>query len=36
LSLRAIAAELAAAGHLNHNGKPYAAESVSRMLEGKR
>jgi hypothetical protein len=27
LSLREISAELAAAGHLNHNGKPYAAAS---------
>jgi DNA invertase Pin-like site-specific DNA recombinase len=33
-SLRAISAQLAAAGHLNHNGKPYAAESISLMLEG--
>jgi DNA invertase Pin-like site-specific DNA recombinase len=33
MSLRAISAELAAAGLLNHNGKPYAAESISRMLK---
>jgi DNA invertase Pin-like site-specific DNA recombinase len=32
LSLRAIGAELAAAGLLNANGKPFAAESVKRML----
>jgi hypothetical protein len=36
MSLRAISAALAAANHLNHNGKPYAAESISRMLERKR
>jgi len=35
-SLRAISAELAAAGHLNQNGKPYAAQSIAGMLEGKR
>ena len=33
LSLRAIAAELAARGHLNERGKPFAAKSVASMLE---
>ena len=32
LSLRAIAAELAARGHLNERGKPFAAKSVASML----
>jgi DNA invertase Pin-like site-specific DNA recombinase len=32
LSLRAISAELAAAGYLNQHGKPYAAESIASML----
>jgi hypothetical protein len=32
LSLRAIAAELANAGHLNQHGRPYAAESIASML----
>ena len=32
LSLRAISAALAAAGHLNQHGRPYAAESVASML----
>jgi DNA invertase Pin-like site-specific DNA recombinase len=31
-SLRSISTELAKAGHLNKNGKPYAAESVASML----
>jgi DNA invertase Pin-like site-specific DNA recombinase len=31
-SLRTIAAELAAAGHLNTNGQPYSAKSVRAML----
>jgi DNA invertase Pin-like site-specific DNA recombinase len=34
LSLRAISAELAAAGFLNENGQPFAAASVKSMLEG--
>ena len=34
-SLRKIAAELAAAGHLNANGKPFAAKSVQAMIEAK-
>jgi len=34
-SLRVISAVLAAAGHLNQNGKPYAAQSIAGMLEGK-
>jgi DNA invertase Pin-like site-specific DNA recombinase len=34
LKLRPIAAELAAAGFLNRNGKPYAAQSVKHMLQG--
>ena len=33
LSLRAIAAELAAQGHLNERGKPFAAKSVASMLK---
>jgi hypothetical protein len=32
LSLREISAELAAAGHLNQHGRPYAAESIASML----
>ncbi len=32
LSLRAIAAELGAAGHLARTGKPFAAEQVKRMV----
>ncbi len=32
-SLRAIAAELAQAGHVNERGRPYAAQSVKAMLE---
>jgi hypothetical protein len=32
LSLRAISAELAAQGHLNERGKPFAAKSVASML----
>ncbi|PYE38825.1 resolvase-like protein [Rhizobium sp. PP-F2F-G20b] len=31
-SLREIAAELAAAGHVNTNGKTYAAQSIKKML----
>ena len=31
-SLRAIAAELAAAGHLNERGAPYSAKSIASML----
>jgi hypothetical protein len=31
-SLRSVSIELAKAGHLNKNGKPYAAESVASML----
>lgn len=34
VSLRQVAAELAAAGHVNENGKPFAAKSVMKMLEG--
>jgi DNA invertase Pin-like site-specific DNA recombinase len=34
LSLRAISAELAAAGFLNENGQPFAAASVKSMLKG--
>ena len=34
-SLRQISAELAAAGHLNANGKPFAAKSVQAMIEAK-
>ena len=33
-SLRKIAAELAALGHLNVNGQPYSAKSVRSMVEG--
>lgn len=33
-SLRDIAAELAAAGHVNVNGAPYNAKSIKAMLEG--
>jgi len=33
-SLRAIAAELAAEGHLNKSGKPYTAQSIANMLKG--
>jgi Resolvase, N terminal domain len=33
-SLRKIAAELAALGHLNVNGRPYSAKSVRSMIEG--
>ena len=33
-SLRKIAAELAALGHLNVNGRPYSAKSVRSMVEG--
>ena len=32
LSLRAVSEELAAQGHLNERGKPYAAKSVASML----
>ena len=32
LSLRGIAAELASAGQLNRNGKPFAAQSIAHML----
>jgi DNA invertase Pin-like site-specific DNA recombinase len=32
LSLRAVAAQLAACGYLNERGKPYAAKSVASML----
>jgi DNA invertase Pin-like site-specific DNA recombinase len=32
LSLRGIAAELAAAGHLTHRRKPYGPQSIKRML----
>jgi DNA invertase Pin-like site-specific DNA recombinase len=32
LSLRAISAELAAQGHLNERGRPFAAKSISSML----
>jgi hypothetical protein len=34
LSLRQIAAELAAAGHLSSNNKPFTALSIRNMLEG--
>jgi len=34
LSLRAISAELAAQGHVNEGGKPFAAKSVAAMLAG--
>ncbi|MFZ0855006.1 MAG: hypothetical protein WAO08_38135, partial [Hyphomicrobiaceae bacterium] len=33
-SLRKIAAELAALGHLNVNGGPYSAKSVKSMING--
>lgn len=33
LSLRAIAVQLAAKGFVNHSGKPYAAQSVKRMVQ---
>lgn len=33
-SLRKIASELAAMGHVNTNGRPYSAKSVRAMLEG--
>jgi DNA invertase Pin-like site-specific DNA recombinase len=33
-SLRAIAAELAAQGHLNERGAPYSAAAISSMLKG--
>lgn len=33
-SLRAISAELAAQGHLNERGKPFAAKSIASMLAG--
>ena len=33
-SLRKIAAELAALGHVNVNGRPYSAKSVRSMIEG--
>ena len=32
-SLRAIAAELATAGHIQPSGKPYLAQSIKRMIE---
>ena len=32
LSLRVVSRELAARGHLNERGKPYAAKSVASML----
>lgn len=31
-SLRTIAAELAAAGHLNERGAPYSAKTIASML----
>jgi DNA invertase Pin-like site-specific DNA recombinase len=34
MSLREIAAELAAQGHLNTHGQPYAATSIKSMLKG--
>jgi DNA invertase Pin-like site-specific DNA recombinase len=34
-SLREIAAELAAAGHVNTSGKPYEASAIKRMLESR-
>jgi hypothetical protein len=34
MSLRAISAELAAQGHLNENGRPFAAASIASMLAG--
>ena len=33
-SLREIAAELAAGGHVNVNGRPYNAKSIKAMIEG--
>ena len=33
MSLRAISAALAAEGHLNERGRPFAAKSVAAMLE---
>jgi DNA invertase Pin-like site-specific DNA recombinase len=33
-SLREVAAELAAFGHLNANGKPFTPQSIQNMLEG--
>jgi hypothetical protein len=36
LSLRAISKALAAEGHLNERGKPFAAKSVASMLESQR
>jgi hypothetical protein len=33
-TLRAISAELAAQGHLNENGRPFAAASIASMLAG--
>jgi hypothetical protein len=35
-SLRKISAELAAAGHVNKQGKPFHAQSIQRMIEGER
>jgi hypothetical protein len=32
-SLRSIAAELARLGHVNVNGRPYAAQSIQAMLQ---
>src|SRR5262249_14537604 len=34
-SLRSIAAELAKLGHVNINGRPFAAESIQAMVQGK-
>ena len=34
-SLRAIAAELAAAGYTQPSGKPYLAQSIKRMVQSK-
>ena len=36
LSLRKISAELAKAGHLNEQGRPYNPKSVLAMIDGKR
>jgi hypothetical protein len=36
MSLRKIAAELAARGHLTAYGKPYVASAVQSMLSGER
>jgi hypothetical protein len=33
MSLRAISAELAARGFVNENGRPFAAASISSMLD---